>query len=96
MPEIHTERFQPESGKSVELPSKIGRKDIGRYGGGAAGNGTLQVAVVGRGELNDYVVLEAAEGDTTIPEGAEILGTDVASGTTYYAVPRSAYGGGSE
>jgi hypothetical protein len=96
MPEIYTNRFIPGSGKEVELPSKIGRKDIGRYGGGRAGTGRLKIVVVGRGELEDYVVLEADEGDATIPEGAEILGTDVATGTVYYAVPRAAYGGGSE
>jgi hypothetical protein len=96
MPEIHTARFHPESGTTVELPSKIGRKDIGRYGGGAAGDGTLQIAVVGRGELTPHVVLGVDEGNATIPEGAEILGADVASGTVYYAVPRAAYGGGHE
>ncbi|MDL0140339.1 hypothetical protein PNP85_12580 [Halobacterium salinarum] len=96
MPEIHTERFQPESGMVVELPEKIGRKDIGRYGGGVGGDGTLEIAVVGRGELADYVILEAHEGKATIPDGAEILGVDHASGTVYVAIPRDSYRGGSQ
>jgi len=91
MPEIYTTRFKAESGKTVELPSKVGRKDIGRYGGGAYGDGTLQVAIVGTGEIDEYVVLEVSEGHSTIPDGAEIIGTDVASGATYYAVPREVY-----
>lgn len=89
--EIKRQRFIPSSGKVVSLPSNIGRKDIGRFGGGAAGNGQLKVAVVGHGDLEEHVVLKASEGNAEIPEGAEVLGTDLASGDLYYAIPREAY-----
>jgi hypothetical protein len=92
MTDVYSTTFMPDAGTVVELPEQIGRKDIGRYGGGAAGNGRLDVAVVGRGDVSEYVVLAAEEGRVEVPDGAEILGVDVADGTLYYAVPSEVYG----
>lgn len=91
MPAIYSTTFTPSAGKTVELPENIGRKDAFRYGGGKAGRGSFEVSVVGRGELGEYVILEASEGASTVPEGAVVLATDVATSTIYYAVPKEVY-----
>jgi hypothetical protein len=77
----------------VSLPSKIDHTEIGRDEEGTAGDGTLRIAVVGRGELVEHVLLRSSEGEATIPDGAEILGVDVATGAVYYAVVRDEYWG---
>lgn len=94
MTEIQKTTFTPRVGAVVELPTEIGRKDCYRYGGGNGANGHLGATVVGTGGTTEYVVLRFDDDETTLPEGAEILGADVYQDTVWYAVPRSAYGGG--
>ncbi|KAA9401795.1 hypothetical protein Har1130_03205 [Haloarcula sp. CBA1130] len=94
MSEIFSTVFSPSVGSTVELPSEFGRKDCGHFGGGQQGDGTFKISVVGRGEKSEYVVLSTDVGRTEVADRAEILGTDVADEKLYYAVPRSAYGGG--
>ncbi|PYZ02934.1 hypothetical protein C8039_09730 [Halogeometricum sp. wsp3] len=43
---------------------------------------------------SEYVVLSNDVGHTEVEGDSEILGTDVADETLWYAVPISAYGGG--
>ena len=93
MSEISSNTFQPNPGKVVELPTEIGRKEIGRYGGGQHGDGTLKIGVIGTGEVEEYVILSTEEGKSTVVDGGIILGVDVANSTVYYAIERSQYGG---
>lgn len=91
---VHKNTFTPEVGAVVELPEKIGRKDLYRYGGGGGATGHVAATVVGTGGMTEYVVLKFNDDETTLPEGAEILGADVYQDTVWYCIPRSAYGGG--
>ncbi|QCP91434.1 hypothetical protein [Haloarcula marismortui] len=94
MTEVFSIVFTPSAGTTIELPSEIGRKDCGHYGGGQRGDGTFKISVVGRGKKSEYVVLSNDVGHTEVEGDSEILGTDVADETLWYAVPISAYGGG--
>jgi len=86
--------FSPETGKIVELPEDIGRKDLYRYGGGGGAMGTVAATVVGTGDMTAWVVLRMDDDEAALPEGAEILGADVHQDTAWYLLPRSAYGDG--
>ena len=94
MSTVHTVSFSPSVGEMVELPETVGRVDVARYGGGQYGNGTLKIAVTGRGDMAEYVTLKVHGDSADIEDGSQILGVDVATDELWYAVPVSAYGGG--
>lgn len=93
---LRTVTFSPDVGKVVELPENVGRVNIGRFGGGVRGNGTLRIGVTGNGDMTEYVVLKVQAASAAIEEGSQILGIDVATDALWYALPAAAYGGSDE
>jgi len=94
MSEVHTVTFPPSVGETVELPETVGRIDVGRFGGGQYGDGTLKIAVTGHGDMDEYVTLKVHGDNADLEDSSQVLGVDVATGELWYAVPASAYGGG--
>lgn len=86
--------FPPSVGHVVKIPSDVKRTQIQRSGGGANGAGTLRCAVVGCGELVEYVMLKADDG-AELESGAQVIGVDLVQDDLWYLVPRTAYGGDS-
>lgn len=92
MSEVHTVTFKPTEGQTVELPEAIGRIDIDRVGSPKMGYGALKIAVTGQGDDMKEFVLLKHHGDSADLEGdAQILGTDLATGDLWYAVPIAVY-----
>jgi hypothetical protein len=96
MKEISTIKIEPGSrhdvGDLIDLPETVGRADA--YHNPAPARGTkFEITVVGSGEVQEYVLLNAdADGSITIEEGAQVLATDVQKNTLWYALPRTAWG----
>lgn len=93
MTTVHKIVFRPEVGDKVELPAEVGRIDVDRIGSPEIGYGTLEVGVVGSGDLEEYVVLETHADSAEIEGGAQVLAVDVAKDRLLYAVPTDVYGG---
>ena len=92
---VHTVTFAPSVGEVVELPEEVGRVDVGRFGGGAHGDGVLRIAVTGSSDnLSEYVVLKVHGDSADLEEGSQVLGVDLSQEELWYAVPRSAYNDG--
>lgn len=92
MTEIETARFVPEEGDVVNLPETVGRVNIFNDSGPASGE-RFVIAVVGRGDTEEHVLLSTPLESGDIEEGAQILATYVSANKLWYAVPLDAYGG---
>lgn len=89
---VKKKTFRPSVGKVVELPTDIRRKDAFRFGGGNGSNGQLSTTVIGTGDMTEWVVLRFDDDEAVLPEGAEVLGSDVYRDATWYIVRKSNYG----
>ena len=90
MSEIKVTRFQPAEGETVELPKKVGRVDTRNDSSPASGE-RFSIAVVGRGETEEHVLLSAPLESGEIQDNAQILATYLSGGKVWYAVPREAW-----
>lgn len=93
MSKIRKVTFAPSVGEVIEIPSDVKSTQIQRSGGGQYGAGTLRCAVIGFGELVEYVMLKADDG-AELESGSQAIGVDLSQDHLWYLVPRSRYGGG--
>ena len=77
----------------VELPTEVGRVNVDRVGSPEIGLGQLKIGVVGQGDMIEYVLAKTQADDAELEGGSLVLGVDVGDGATWFAIPRSAYGG---
>lgn len=91
MTDIETARFVPEEGETVELPETVGRVDTFNDSGPASGE-RFVIAVVGRGDTEEHVLLSTPLESGEIEDGAQVLATYVSANKIWYAVPLEVYG----
>ncbi|WP_155120762.1 hypothetical protein [Haloarcula sp. K1] len=97
MTEVFSTVISPSAGATIELPADMSesRKESNYVGGGERGDGQFSITVVApHTETEDYVLLNTDTGVSDVPSGSEILAVEAATTNLWYAVPRSAYGGG--
>lgn len=78
----------PDDGKTVTLPSDIHKKAVKRD------DTYRHLTAIGGADEQEYVLLSDDSGVTDLPDGAEVFGVDPRTQRLWYAMPRSAYGGG--
>ena len=95
MSDIHTVPIEldgvTDEGDIIELPETVGRVDT-FYDHRPAQGVNFEMTVIGRGDLQEYVLLKAVGLDKSVEDGAQILANDVKKSELWYAVPLSNYG----
>ena len=99
MSNIHTVPIEADGsddeGDIIELPETVGRVDT-FYDQRPSRGVNFEMTVVGRGDLQEYILLNTGGLNPSVEDGAQILANDVQKSELWYAVPLSQYGGDSE
>ena len=96
MSDFHMVAVEPDGihdvGDVIELPETVGRVDTWHDTRPARGT-NFEMTVVGRGDLQEHVLLSTGGENPTVEDGAQVLATDVETATLWYCLPRSAWRG---